>query len=80
MKKPIAIDLSNCPALGDLICATPTISVVAKAYHQKVTVLSPMPELFKNHPDVEKSFKNEVMGNINNKKYKGREMRLEVAN
>ena len=58
MKKPVAIDLSNCPALGDLICATPTISVVAKAYHQKVTVLSPMPELFKNHPDVEKSFKN----------------------
>ncbi|MCL1664427.1 DEAD/DEAH box helicase [Elizabethkingia ursingii] len=30
--------------------------------------------------EVEKSFKNEVMGNINNKKYKGREMRLEVAN
>ncbi|EQB93682.1 DEAD/DEAH box helicase [Elizabethkingia anophelis] len=30
--------------------------------------------------EVEKSFKNEVMGNINNKKFKGREMRLEVAN
>ncbi len=30
--------------------------------------------------EVEKSFKNEVVGNIDNKKYKGREMRLEVAN
>lgn len=30
--------------------------------------------------EVEKSFKNEVMGNINNKKFKGREMRLELAN
>lgn len=30
--------------------------------------------------EVEKGFKNEVMDNINHKKYKGREMRLEVAN
>ncbi|NAW51076.1 DEAD/DEAH box helicase [Elizabethkingia argentiflava] len=30
--------------------------------------------------EVEKSFKNEVLSNINNKKFKGRDMRLEVAN
>ena len=30
--------------------------------------------------EIEKSFKNEVMSGINNKKFKGREMRIEVAN
>lgn len=55
--KPVCLDLGNCNGLGDLICATPTIKKISEAYDCKVTVLSPMPEIFKNNPWVEKSYK-----------------------
>jgi hypothetical protein len=55
--KPICLNLSECPALGDLICATPTIRKLAEAYDQKITVVSPIPELFKNLKYVEASYK-----------------------
>lgn len=55
--KPICINLGECHALGDLICATPAIRVVSKSYNQKVSVISTMPEVFKNNPYVEKSYK-----------------------
>lgn len=55
--KPICLDLQSCNGLGDLICATPTISKLRHAYGSPITVLSPMPELFKMNPDVEASYK-----------------------
>lgn len=55
--KPICLDLSECNGLGDLICATPTIKKISESYEQKILVISKMPELFKNHPNVEKSLK-----------------------
>lgn len=55
--KPICLNLSECPALGDLLCATPTIRKLSQSYEQKITVVSPMPELFKNLPYVEASYK-----------------------
>jgi len=55
--KPICLDLHDCNGLGDLICATPTIKILAKSYEQPITILSKMPELFKNNPHVHKSFK-----------------------
>jgi ADP-heptose:LPS heptosyltransferase len=53
----VALDLSECNALGDLICSTPTIKKLHDFYEQKIIVLSPMPELFKNNPYVSGSYK-----------------------
>jgi len=53
----VCLDLSECNGLGDLICATPTISKLAYAYNSKITVLSKIPELFKMNPNVFKSYK-----------------------
>lgn len=55
--KSVCLDLHECNGLGDLICATPTIKVLSESYNQKITVLSKMPEIFKNNPYVEKSYK-----------------------
>jgi len=55
--KPICLNLSECNGLGDLICATPTIKKLSESYQRNITVISQMPELFKNNPYVEKSFK-----------------------
>lgn len=55
--KPVCLNLENCPSLGDLICATPTIKKISEAYEKKITVLSSKPELFKMNPFVEFSYK-----------------------
>ena len=55
--KEVCLNLSECPALGDLICATPTIRKLSEAYEQKIIVVSPIPELFKNLPYVKASYK-----------------------
>ena len=55
--KPVCLNLSECNGLGDLICATPAIKKISEAYESKITVLSKMPEIFKNNPHVEKSYK-----------------------
>lgn len=55
--KPICLNLQACNGLGDLICATPTIKKISESYDQKVTVISPFPELFKNNPYVQSSYK-----------------------
>ena len=55
--KPICLNLQSCNGLGDLICSTPTIKKLSESYQQKITVLSPLPELFKNNPYVEASYK-----------------------
>lgn len=55
--KQVCLNLSECPALGDLICATPTIRKLAEVYEQPITVLSPSPEIFKNLPYVKASYK-----------------------
>lgn len=55
--KPICLNLQACNGLGDLICATPTIKKISEAYGQKITVLSPLPEIFKKNPYVEASYK-----------------------
>jgi hypothetical protein len=55
--KPVCLNLSECNGLGDLICATPVIKKISEAYGSKITVLSKMPEVFKNNPHVEKSYK-----------------------
>lgn len=59
--KPICLDVSECNGLGDLISVTPTIRVMAKAYDQKIMVISKMPELFRNNPWVSASYYPSVM-------------------
>lgn len=55
--KPVFLDLSECNGLGDLICATPTIKKLHDSYGKRITVISNMPELFKQNPNVEASYK-----------------------
>ena len=55
--KRVCLNLEECNGLGDLICATPTIKKLHDAYQRNITVISKMPELFKNNPYVEKSYK-----------------------
>jgi len=55
--KPVCLNLSECNGLGDLICATPTIKKLHDSYQRKIIVVSKMPELFKNNPYVESSYK-----------------------
>lgn len=55
--KPVAINLEHCNGIGDLICSTPTIRKLHEYYGRRVTVISQHPELFKQNPDVEESYK-----------------------
>ena len=55
--KRVCLNLEECNGLGDLICATPTIKKLHDSYQRNITVISKMPELFKNNPYVEKSYK-----------------------
>ena len=55
--KQIALNLENCNGIGDLICSTPRIRKLHEYYGRKVTVISQHPELFKQNPDVEASYK-----------------------
>lgn len=47
--------LTTTPALGDLICSTPTIRKLAEVYGSKVVVISHNPKVLENLPYVEKS-------------------------
>jgi ADP-heptose:LPS heptosyltransferase len=49
---PIYLDLTNARALGDSICATPTIKKLFERYERKINVISQYPEIFKNNPYV----------------------------
>jgi autotransporter strand-loop-strand O-heptosyltransferase len=53
MKNPAF--LSTTPALGDLICATPTIRKLSQVYGSPVLVISHNPDILKNLPYVSKS-------------------------
>jgi ADP-heptose:LPS heptosyltransferase len=68
-REQVCLNLGECNGLGDLICSTPTIKKLYEAYEQKITILSKMPELFKNNPYVEKSYKisSVDIGYFNNK-------------
>ena len=54
--KKVLLDLTQCQALGDNLCATPTIKKLWESYSQKITVVTHYPELFNNNPYVEKTY------------------------
>jgi len=56
MKKEIFLDLSQCKALGDTICSTPTLRKLYNSYNEKIVISTNFPEIFKNNPYVKKIY------------------------
>tara|TARA_R110000772_G_scaffold81439_2_gene173253 strand:+ start:33676 stop:35646 length:1971 start_codon:yes stop_codon:yes gene_type:complete len=52
IKKKILVKVS-CPALGDILCSTPTIRKVSESYDQQIDVMTKRSDVFKNNPYVE---------------------------
>lgn len=52
MKKNTPALLINTSAVGDVLCATPTIRKMAEVYQSKVFVISGNPEVLKNNPHI----------------------------
>lgn len=52
----VYLDLSGCKALGDAICATPTIKKLSESYDQKLFLITDFADVFKNNPFVEKCY------------------------
>jgi len=48
----ICLDITGCRALGDTLCATPTIKKLYHSYNKKISVITHHPELFFNNPYV----------------------------
>ena len=64
--KDICLDLTGCRALGDTLCATPTIRKLYNSYNKKISVITNIPDLFKNNKYVENIFD----GNVNRESLK----------
>jgi ADP-heptose:LPS heptosyltransferase len=58
--KDICLDLTGCRALGDTLCATPTIRKLYNSYNKKISVITNIPDLFKNNKYVENIFDGNV--------------------
>ena len=56
--KEICLDISDCRALGDTLCATPTIRKLYHSYGKKISIITHYPELFYNNPYVLEIFDN----------------------
>ncbi len=50
--KEVCLDISGCRALGDTLCATPTLRKLYNSYNKKISVITHQPELFYNNPYV----------------------------
>ncbi len=58
--KEICLDITGCRALGDTLCATPTIRKLYNSYNKKISVITNIPDLFLTNPYVENIFDNSV--------------------
>jgi ADP-heptose:LPS heptosyltransferase len=54
--KKILFDLSECYAMGDTLCSTPTLRKLYESYGRKIVVVTHFPELFDSNPYVEKVY------------------------
>lgn len=54
--KEVCLDISGCRALGDTLCATPTLKKLYNSYGKKISVITHHPELFTNNPYVSEIF------------------------
>ena len=58
--KEICLDITGCRALGDTLCATPTIRKLYNSYNKKISVITNIPDLFSTNPYVDNIFDNSV--------------------
>ena len=66
--KKICVDLTACRALGDTLCATPTLRKISNSYNNKISVISHHQEIFYNLPYIENTFQyshNILEGSLN---------------
>jgi len=56
--KEVCLDISGCMALGDTLCATPTLRKLYNSYGKKISVITHQPDLFYNNPYVSEVFDN----------------------
>jgi ADP-heptose:LPS heptosyltransferase len=54
--KKILFNLSECYAMGDTLCSTPTLRKLYESYGRKITVVTHFPEIFDSNPCVEKVY------------------------
>lgn len=58
--KEICLDITGCRALGDTLCATPTIRKLYNSYNKKISIITNIPELFQRNPYIENVFVDSV--------------------
>lgn len=58
--KEICLDITGCRALGDTLCATPTIRKLYNSYNKKISVITNIPDLFSTNPYIDNIFDNSV--------------------
>lgn len=58
--KEICLDITGCRALGDTLCATPTIRKLYNSYNKKISVITNIPDLFSTNPYIGNIFDNSV--------------------
>lgn len=54
--KKVLLNLSECYAMGDTLCSTPTLRKLYESYMRKITVVTHFPEIFDSNPCVEKVY------------------------
>lgn len=59
--KAVYLDLTEARALGDAICATPTIKKLYESYQQKINVISDHTDIFKKNPYVDRYYKSNAL-------------------
>ena len=67
--KDICLDITGCRALGDTLCATPTIRKLYNSYNKKVSIITHIPELFQLNPYVGNIYDDSVGRESLNDKY-----------
>jgi len=56
MSKKVLLNLSDCYAMGDTLCSTPTVRKLYESYGRKIYIVTHFPEIFDNNPYVEKTY------------------------
>jgi len=56
MNKKVLLNLSDCYAMGDTLCSTPTVRKLYESYGKKIYIVTHFPEIFENNPHVEKTY------------------------
>ena len=61
MSDKVLLNLSDCYAIGDTLCSTPTVRKLYESYGKKIYVVTHFPEIFDNNPYVEKTYNSKTI-------------------